>query len=303
MSGAEGDEIMAAGGVVVRPGTGTTTEVLLVHRPRYDDWSLPKGKDEPGETGREAAIREVQEETGHRVRIVDRLPDVRYRVGDRPKRVRWFIMRADGNDTFVPSNEVDETRWVPLDIAMEMVDYEHDRSLLKDPRLPAVARSGTVFLVRHAAAGSREAWDGDDVLRPLNTKGRRQAAALAERLAPQGVDRVLTSRYLRCVQTVEPLAKEAGVEVETHPLLAEGADADALADLVGAMAGYDVVMCSHGDMIPAVLDMLSRRGLEMRSDTGMFDCKKGSTWAVELRDGTPIVATYAPPPDVAAHRT
>jgi 8-oxo-(d)GTP phosphatase len=302
VSGDESGEILASGGVVVRRGPGETTEVLLVHRPEYDDWSLPKGKDEEGESAQEAAIREVREETGHRARILDRLPDARYRVEGRPKRVRWFVMRADGDGAFVPSDEVDEARWVALGDAIGMVDYEHDRRLLEDPRLGEIARSGTVYLVRHAAAGSRTDWDGDDDLRPLTRKGRLQSAALAERLVPLGVGRVLTSRYLRCVETVQPLADMAGLDVETHPLLVEGSDAAALADLVEGMAGVDAVMCSHGDMIPAVLDTLARRGVELRSHTGTFDCKKGSTWAVELRAGAPTVATYAPPPDVAARQ-
>lgn len=294
------EPIVAAGGVVVRAGQDGTTEVLVVHRPKYDDWSLPKGKEEPGEDPSESALREVREETGHRARIVDRLPDIRYTVGGRPKLVRWFLMRASGTGTFTPNEEVDEVRWVTVEAARDLVDYPNDRDLLADPRLPGAARSGTVHLWRHAAAGSRDTWDGDDELRPLTGEGRLQSQAVAARLADAGVDRILTSRYVRCVQTVEPLAALVPLPIEVHPLLAEGADAAALGDLVAGMAGHDAVMCSHGDMIPAVLEHLSNRGVELRSPTGRFDCRKGSVWTVEIEVGEPKVALYSPPPAVEA---
>jgi len=293
-------DILASGGVVVRPGRGGEPEVLVVHRPKYDDWSLPKGKEEAGESAEQAAVREVEEETGHRARIVARLPDARYSVGPQSKLVRWFLMRPIGNGAFVPDDEVDQVRWVNLDEAAELVDYRHDRELLADPRVRSAARSGSVFLLRHAAAGSRQSWEGDDRLRPLTGKGRRQSAELASSLGQRGVTRIMSSAYVRCVQTVEPLAETLGLEVETHPLLAEGSDVRALADLVSGLAGAEAVMCSHGDMIPGVLERLSNAGTELRSPTGSFDCKKGSVWTVELEEGRPTVATYSPPPEVSA---
>src|SRR5690606_39145415 len=121
------DPIVAAGGVVVRAAPDGTTEVLVVHRPAYDDWSLPKGKEEPGEDPAASALREVREETGYRARIVDRLPDAHYSVDGRPKVVRWFLMRACGDGSSHSDDEVDEVRWVSLGDAMELLDYPHDR--------------------------------------------------------------------------------------------------------------------------------------------------------------------------------
>lgn len=119
--------VEAAGGVVVRDGL-----VLVVHRPRYDDWSLPKGKLDPGETFEEAALREVEEEAGLRCELGDELPEVRYVDGrGRPKVVRYWRMRAVGDDMFEPNDEVDELAWWTVEDAMARLTYEHDRALVR----------------------------------------------------------------------------------------------------------------------------------------------------------------------------
>ena len=123
-------EIRAAGGVVVRERKGGAREVGIVHRPRYNDWSLPKGKLAEGEEWHEAALREVAEETGLRCSALAELAPTRYRDRKgRPKLVRWWLMRPLGG-RFEPTDEVDELRWVPLDHAADLLDYEHDRELV-----------------------------------------------------------------------------------------------------------------------------------------------------------------------------
>jgi 8-oxo-dGTP diphosphatase len=152
----------------------------------------------------------------------------------------------------------------------------------------------TISLVRHAAAGSRSRWTGPDADRPLSPRGRDQATDIAARLAPRRPTRVLSSRYLRCAQTVGPLAIGLGLAVETHAALAEGTDvrqALALIDELAA-AGADTVLCSHGDVIPEVLDHLERHGVEL---VGGHACAKGSIWDLEVRDGSVVRATYHPP--------
>jgi 8-oxo-dGTP pyrophosphatase MutT (NUDIX family) len=123
-------EIEAAGGVVVRGREGGGKEVAVVHRPKYDDWSLPKGRLHRGEEWRDAALREVAEETGLRCEAVAELEGTRYvdRKG-RAKQVRWWLLRPLGGE-FEPSDEVDELRWMPLERAAEMLDYEQDRKLV-----------------------------------------------------------------------------------------------------------------------------------------------------------------------------
>jgi 8-oxo-dGTP pyrophosphatase MutT (NUDIX family) len=118
--------IKAAGGVVMRDG-----RVALVHRPRYDDWTLPKGKLDPAESFEQAAVREVQEETGLRSRLVRELPPVTYRVGTRPKIVRYWLMDVEHDGPFVPNDETDELRWVPVDEAMRLLTYDRDREVLR----------------------------------------------------------------------------------------------------------------------------------------------------------------------------
>jgi 8-oxo-dGTP diphosphatase len=123
--------VQAAGGVVFRAGTGGALEVLLVHRPKYDDWSLPKGKLEPGETHEEAALREVEEETGLACELGRELPSTSYRDGkDRPKVVRYWAMRPLGG-AFAPHAEVDEVRWATREEAARLLSHAHDRGVVQ----------------------------------------------------------------------------------------------------------------------------------------------------------------------------
>ena len=124
-------EVLAAGGLVIG-GAGARTRVAIIHRPRYDDWSLPKGKLDPGETFEQAALREVEEETGLRCRLGREVGSVTYRDHkDRLKLVRFWLMEPVSDAGFEPTNEVDELRWVPLDEAPEVLDYDFDRELLE----------------------------------------------------------------------------------------------------------------------------------------------------------------------------
>jgi 8-oxo-dGTP diphosphatase len=117
--------IDAAGGVVVRDG-----RVLLVHRPRYDDWTFPKGKLDPGESFEDAALREVEEETGVRCTLDRELPATRYEVRGRPKLVRYWLMAPEAETDFVPNHETDEVRWLTPDEARALLTYDHDRDVL-----------------------------------------------------------------------------------------------------------------------------------------------------------------------------
>ena len=133
--------IEAAGGVVWRRGSKGSLKVLLVHRPRYDDWSLPKGKLDPGESHRGAALREVEEETGLRCEAQAELLEVRYRDRKgRPKRVRYWAMQAVAGD-FEPNDEVDEVRWVPLDQVPALVTYARDADVVDGLRQLAATAS------------------------------------------------------------------------------------------------------------------------------------------------------------------
>lgn len=151
----------------------------------------------------------------------------------------------------------------------------------------------TLYLVRHAKAGSRRDWDGPDPERPLSRKGRRQAEGLVHLLADRPVRRVLSSPYVRCVQTVEPLAEKLGLLVEDAPALTDRAPpADAVA-LLRDLAGTTAVLCTHGDLIPPVLDTLAATdGLPLPPD---YPCAKGSTWELDVVNGRWLAARYLPP--------
>jgi broad specificity phosphatase PhoE len=139
-----------------------------------------------------------------------------------------------------------------------------------------------IHLVRHAKAGSRPSWQQPDDLRPLTDGGLVQAGSIADRLAPLDVARIVSSRYVRCVQTVQPLADKLGLVVDLHPALAEEADmkqAWALLEDVAAQPG-DTVLCSHGNVIPGLLDRLHRRGIDLVAEER--SCHKGSVWTVEV---------------------
>jgi 8-oxo-dGTP diphosphatase len=121
-----GERVNAAGGVVVRDG-----KVLVVHRPRYDDWTLPKGKLDPGEAFEDAALREVEEETGQRCTLGRELPSTRYEVGGRPKLVRYWLMTPKGDTAFEPNDETDDVRWVTPEEALALLTHDRDRDVVR----------------------------------------------------------------------------------------------------------------------------------------------------------------------------
>lgn len=290
--------ILAAGGLVIRPEEDGSHRVLLVHRPRYDDWSLPKGKADPGEVAEWTAIREVEEETGVRAEVIAPLAEVEYRVSSgRRKVVRYFAMRHRSEKRFRPNDEVDEIRWLDPDMAADLATYDHDRALLQSD-LDTLMSLGTVWLVRHAAAGDRTSWTDDDRLRPLTGKGEMQAASIAAALFPHHVDEIYSSPYVRCRQTVEPLAARCGLAVVDSDHLAEGARDGATLEWIRTLAGKHVVACSHGDVIPSVIRRLEALGVPLFSPNGVFDVKKGSIWTLALEGDRVTSATYTPPPPV-----
>jgi phosphohistidine phosphatase SixA len=157
---------------------------------------------------------------------------------------------------------------------------------------PYLARV-TIFLVRHANAGTRRGWAGPDGARALSNRGESQAVMLADQLGDRPVKRVLSSPFVRCAQTVAPLAERLGVDVELDERLAEGRPFAPVVDLVAELPD-DSVLCSHGDLIPEVMDALVRRGLEV---VGVHDGRKGSRWEIERQGGQPSTARALPPPD------
>jgi len=157
----------------------------------------------------------------------------------------------------------------------------------------------TLYLIRHAHAGSRSAWDADDMDRPLSPRGCAQAQHLSQVLATANVVEVRSSPAVRCHQTVEPIAAAHSLDVIIDPLLAEGLDAGraigALVEAATSAGDGDVVACSHGDMIPRAMGLLVSDGLTLVGPEGPAMCKKGSMWAIEVTDGRAVSATHHSP--------
>jgi 8-oxo-dGTP diphosphatase len=284
--------VAAAGGVLWRTGDDGTDTTVLVHRPKYGDWSLPKGKLDAGEHVLAAAVREVTEETGLDVVLGRRSVQVRYTVPDGPKRVDYWLMQARGESSFAANREIDELRWLPLAEAVDVVTYEHDRAVLRDALREDVPRAPTLLLVRHGSAGSRSDWDGDDDLRPLDRKGIDQARRLAEVLPSFRPTAILSATRTRCTQTVEPLAEKLGLDVLPLPAVGEEEFA---ADPQAGLAAIEpfleprpepgvTVVCSQGGAIPSILMAL---GVRPKGLGGRLypPSAKGSVWALGGRPG------------------
>ena len=151
----------------------------------------------------------------------------------------------------------------------------------------------TLYFVRHAKSGSRSHWEDDDRGRPLSRRGVKQAEALVSVLGPIAISAVWSSPYLRCVQTVEPLARARRLAVQETRHLAEGARLKGAYRFIEDPELDDAVLCTHGDVIQELVDDLIRRRLVKASQMAL---DKGSTWVVDVEDGSPVGARYIPAP-------
>ncbi|RLV54899.1 NUDIX hydrolase [Aeromicrobium phragmitis] len=279
----------AAGGVVWRKASSSKdgVEVLLVHRPRYDDWTYPKGKAEAGELPPVTASREIHEETGLTVRLGRPLPAVTYRVRGGVKEVSYWLARPRGESEFTPSKEIDKTAWLGLRAARKRLTYDHDIALLdqlEDLVAAGTHRTRTLVLLRHATAEPREEFDGpDDLARPLSTRGLREAELIVPTLAAFGIRRVVSSPALRCRQTVEPFATAHRRDVHLDEDLTEDARPKAVRDVVrDALEHKAVLLCSHRPTFPdlfASLD-LDDPGLDP-GEAAVVHHRKGKVLALE----------------------
>ena len=295
--------VLAAGCVVWRSGPDGVLETAVVHRPKYDDWSLPKGKPEAGEHLLQTAHREVLEETGLEVVLGRRSVSTRYDVHlpdgrPAPKLVDYWTARWTGGE-FEVNDEVDELRWLPVEKATALCSHDHDRAVLADLERTDVPRMPTLVLVRHGRAGSRSEWDGPDDLRPLDDKGRRQAQRLAEVLPLFAPVAVFSARRTRCEETVAPLGERLGLPVQR---LAELGEEEFAADPQAGLAVVErlltprpepgvAVVCSQGGAIPSALLGLGVRW-EGVSGRRYPPAAKGSVWVLGGRPGTTSADYY-----------
>lgn len=256
--------VLAAGALAWRE-KDEGVQVLLIHRPRYDDWSIPKGKLDKGETFPAAAVREVAEETGYRVRLKRPLPAAVYLLPDgRTKIVQYWTATVRAKIAPGPQDldEVDEARWVPLDEAEKMVARQGDqvplgalRRFLEADELKTVP----IIIQRHGAALSRSKWRKEEETRPLNSKGKKQARALPALLEAFDPASVLSSPWRRCRATVEPLAMTEGLKVRTKDELTEAGHAEHPARTAAVIErvlteARATVVCTHRPVLATVID-------------------------------------------------
>ena len=280
-------DIRAAGGVVWRLRR-SDIEVALIHRPRYDDWSLPKGKLLPEETELTAAVREVHEELGSRVAVSRFIGSVAYPVGAVRKRASYWVMgHRDGE--FSPNSEVDAVEWHKPTAARDRMSHPVERTIMADFAAVPIPDS-VIVLVRHAKAGRRADWRGDDTERPLDNAGRAQAQRLVPFLSAFCPDRIVSAEPVRCVQTVTLFAERHGIDVRVDPVFGdvsylESPSNTETALLALAKPGKVTVVCSQGDTIPGLIDRLAR-------GVHSSDTKKGAAWVLSIVDGNVVSADY-----------
>jgi len=252
--------VVQAAGVVALRGDAHRREVLIVHRPHRADWSLPKGKVEPGEHLITTAVRECDEETGYTVTLGPPLPQLRYTALGSPKIVSYWTATIRGHEGFSPNDEIDELRWLPVEQASHQLTYEHDSLIVGDAaKLPPTT---PLILLRHTQAVKRADFDGDDDgLRPLTGKGRVQSKALIPLLDAFGVDQVFASDTTRCMETVRHFAKSIDTSVNSEPALSEAAfrdDPERAARRIAELAvdPRALVVCSHRPVLPTLVQAL-----------------------------------------------
>ena len=261
--------VYAAGGVVWRI-VDDKLRVLLIHRTKYRDVTLPKGKVDPGEMLAQTAAREIHEETGIRVDLGVPVGVSRYRLpSNRTKIVHYWAAEATDAairaSAFVPNKEIAALEWVTPKKAMSRLSYPVDVEIVENfARLveEGVLRTFPIIALRHAKAVSRDDWKGNDAGRPLSTRGKKQAESIVGPLISFGARKLISSPATRCVKTLTPLSAALGRKIETTKLIGQDAWEDGTSDaraVIGerVRARKPAVLCSHGPVLPDILNEIA----------------------------------------------
>jgi 8-oxo-dGTP pyrophosphatase MutT (NUDIX family)/phosphohistidine phosphatase SixA len=255
--------ILAGGAVVTREDQLRGTEVLIIHRKRYDDWTLPKGKLEVGESVPACAVREVREETGVTIRLSVPLDSITYEAANGLKKVDYWGGVVLDSVPRAPDAEVEVVSWLPVRAALGRLTYSHDHFLVQQQL--AQPPTTPLIILRHAKAMDRKDWSRKDSSRPINSRGRRQATMLMPMLAAYGVTKLVSSTSTRCVATVLPYARERKLAVETHSVLSEEEGQDdpkGVGTVVRKIrsatleSGKPTAVSVHRPVLPYILDAL-----------------------------------------------
>jgi 8-oxo-dGTP diphosphatase len=256
--------ILAAGAVVWRYDKDGQVLVLLIHRPRYDDWSIPKGKLDEGEQLIACAYREVIEETNLKVKFGPYITDVEYYVADGMKKVSYWAAHAfDYAESFTPNSEADDARWVTIEDAIELATRETDKEVL-GVFFKAPFDAQTLIMLRHAKALNRKDWLGEDSDRPLEQLGTLQAMRMHSLYQVYGVERIITSDAIRCYDTVEPLSRVLDIKLKVEKDVSEDSwkkDKDRAIDFAKDVIKSEetTIVCSHNPVLPRMMEKLTKK--------------------------------------------
>ena len=256
--------IIAAGGVVWRRDVKGEIEVLLVHRPRYDDWSLPKGKLEEGEALISCAYREILEETGLSVKLGPYVGSVEYYVPDGLKSVAyWCAALIEESSFFHPNAEVDQILWLDLESATRRATRESDQYIL-DRFGVTPFDSSALIMLRHAKALERAEWQGEDEDRPLQLIGQLQAKRMLSLYQVFGLDEIYTSDAVRCLDTVSQMAKSLELIPNITNAVSEYTykkNKDKAIDFIKELIkkNKQIILCSHNPVLPRMMEKLTKK--------------------------------------------
>jgi len=286
--------IRAAGALLWRETNERTIEIALIHRPKYDDWTLPKGKIEEGETALQCAYRELIEETGIKASFTRQLGTVEYEESGQRKRVIfWSAQCALEASTFIPNEEVDVLEWLAPDQALAKASHDSDRQMIES-FLSQAPHTDTLIILRHTKALERGDWDEVDSERTLDEVGFDQAQLLIKHLEPFAIEEVYTSDYVRCVQTVTPLAHSRGLNISQVPSLNEETfEEDPLRSVSFANAlkqdEKNILICSHNPVIPTMLRGILNTKLKNKD---LIKLEPGDAWIVHRVQGEIVGLDY-----------
>jgi len=290
--------IQAAGAVLWRYAKNKKIEIALVHRPQYDDWSLPKGKVEDKESHIACAYREVLEETGYASIFGPQIGQAMYKIPEGKKVVRyWSAQAIEESVGTVDKNEIDEVLWLEVKDAQKKLTLEDDKKIV-DFFVEFGVQTIPLVLLRHAKALKRDDWDGEDSDRPLDNLGQLQAKRLLPQFYPYNISEIHSSDAYRCMQTVEDLTRALDLNTIIGLDLSEdmySKDKDASLEYVSSLMNQNkrAIICSHNPILPKVLKKLVGKKYFKELDTKL---EPAEAWVIHHRDGEVISVDWIEAP-------
>jgi phosphohistidine phosphatase SixA/ADP-ribose pyrophosphatase YjhB (NUDIX family) len=292
--------IIQAAGAVLWRYSQKKVEIALVHRPRYNDWSLPKGKVEEKESHIACAYREVLEETGYASIFGPQIGQAMYKVPEGKKVVRYWSAQAVGEPIgTIDKNEIDEILWLEVKEARKKLTLDDDKAIV-DFFVEFGVQTTPLVLLRHAKALKRDEWDGEDSDRPLDNLGQLQAKRLLPQFYPYSISEIHSSDAYRCMQTVEDLTRALELNTIIGLDLSEdmySKDKEAALDYVSTLMqqGNRAVICSHNPILPKVLKKLVGKKYFKELDSKL---EPAEAWVIHHRDGEVVSVDWVEAPQI-----